>query len=437
MKHRFFVLAYMACAMVGNAQEKIQLEEVVALALEKNYDVLIAKNSLLSNVTNDNYAWAAFLPKASATVSNVWNSNEQHLEFKDVSKNASGTNESNTLTASGQVVWTLFDGTKMFATRDRIAIIAEQGELSVKDQMINTIASIITNYYNIVRQKQQLTAIQEQMAVSEVRVKLAEKKLQVGTGGKPELLQARVDFNAQRTQVLQQQASIAQLKEQLNNLSGSQLPASFDVSDSIEINLTLKREEILENVSHSNYTLQAARSNFAIASLLLHERRAELWPSVTFNGSYNYARANNTKLVNPFGTIFSLNNGFNYGFSVSIPILNGLTTRREIELAKINVNQQQILYNQLESNINVNLRNAFTNYDNARQVLVIEEETILLAKENVFIALESFKKGVSTFIELRTAQQSLADAYNRLIAARYNAKVAETELLRLNGGLLK
>ena len=77
------------------------------------------------------------------------------------------------------------------------------------------------------------------------------------------------------------------------------------------------------------------------------------------------------------------------------------------------------------------------NYDNAKKILLVEEETIGLAKENVFIALESFKRGVTTFIELRTAQQSLADAYNRLISARYNAKVAETELLRLSGGLLK
>jgi outer membrane protein len=91
----------------------------------------------------------------------------------------------------------------------------------------------------------------------------------------------------------------------------------------------------------------------------------------------------------------------------------------------------------LKTNINVGLLNAYTIYDNAKKILLIEEETISLAKENVFIALESFKRGVTTFIELRTAQQSLADAYNRLIAARYNTKLAETELLRLSGRLLR
>ena len=77
------------------------------------------------------------------------------------------------------------------------------------------------------------------------------------------------------------------------------------------------------------------------------------------------------------------------------------------------------------------LRNAFVNYVNAKEVLVIEEENILLAKENLTITLEIFKRGLTTFIELRTAQQSLADAYDRVINARFLAKVAETELLRL------
>ncbi len=87
--------------------------------------------------------------------------------------------------------------------------------------------------------------------------------------------------------------------------------------------------------------------------------------------------------------------------------------------------------------MDVVVKNAYVNYDNAKKILLVEEENILVAKENLYITLEVFKRGGNTFIELRTAQQSLADAYNRLINARYLAKAAETELLRLNGSLLK
>lgn len=85
----------------------------------------------------------------------------------------------------------------------------------------------------------------------------------------------------------------------------------------------------------------------------------------------------------------------------------------------------------------IEANNAFDNYNNARELMRIGEETILLARENVYIALEGFKRGVTTFIELRTAQISLEAAYTELINARYNAKVAETELLRLCGRLVQ
>jgi len=439
MSHRIFasLLFVFSGFHFAFAQEEVSLGQVVALALEKNYDVLVAKNISESAATNDDYVVGAFLPQITAGASTVWNANKQVLRFQDALRNNSGEARSNNLSGSVELVWTLFDGTRMFATRERISQLEEQSELEVKDQMVNTIASVIINYYDIVRQKQQLKAIREQMSVSEERVKLAEKKLQVGTGIKPELLQARVDYNAQRTQVLQQETIIAQLKEQLNDLVGLQLPPVYDVTDSIVIDLKLKPDDSFQNLENTNYSLLAGRRNLNIANLSLRERRAEYLPFFNFNAAYNFSRNDNTKQINPFGAVYNQTDGFNYGFSVTLPILTGFNTRRQTQLARIEVTRQELLYKQQQNTIHVGLRNAFINYDNAKEILLIEEETITLARENVFIALESFKRGVNTFIELRTAQQSLAEAYNRLISARYNAKLAETELLRLNGSLLQ
>jgi outer membrane protein TolC len=275
------------------------------------------------------------------------------------------------------------------------------------------------------------------MSVSEERVKLAERKLEVGTGIKPELLQARVDFNAQRTQALQQESTIEQLKQQLNALLGLQLPSVYEVADSIVINLGLNQDAIASNIENQNFSLLAARQSVRVASLSLRERQAEYLPFVNFNAAYAYSQIDNTKLVSPYGNLYFQQNGYNYGLSITLPILTGFNTRRLNQQAQIEVARQTLLYDQLKTNINTGLRNAYVNYENAKKILLIEEETIGLAKENIYIALESFKRGVTTFIELRTAQQSLADAYNRLIAARYNTKVAETTVLQLSGALLK
>jgi outer membrane protein len=438
MKRSFFVLLLITLyASHCWAQDKIPLEDVVNLALKKNYDVLIAENTAEVAATDKDYSIGAFFPTINATGSRIWNTNNQKQKLPDNTERGGNGITSNNLSGSVQLNWTLFDGTKMFATRQRLSEIEYLGELTVKTQMVNSIADIINNYYNIVRQKQTLKAIQEQMAVSEERVKLASKKLEVGTGSKPELLQAKVDLNAQRTQVLQQGTLIVQLKNQLNLLTGMTLPPEFDVSDSININLNLRQDEISSNIDVSNFDIQSAKSNISIAQYSLHERRAEKFPVVNFISAYNFSRVQNTVVLNNFTPLFNQNKGFNYGFNISVPILNGFNNRRLISQAKLNVDRQEIFYNQQKKQIDIGVQNAFVNYVNAKDILLIEEENILLAKENVSIALETFRRGISTFIELRTAQQSLADAYNRLITARYNTKFAETELLRLNGGLLK
>lgn len=439
MKLRFFAaaLSLMLLHEMASGQEQVTLEQAVTLALEKNFDVRAAKTVADAAQVNKDYAWGAFVPQINGVASTLHTENDQELEFADATRNNKGSVESNNQSASAQLNWTLFDGTRMFAVRDRIASVDRQSDLLLKDQMTNTISSVIVIYYDIVRQKQQLKAIIEQMSVSEERVKLAQRKLDVGTGIKPELLQAKVDYNAQRAQVLQQQSIIAQLKQQLNVAVGLQLPDQFEVADTIIINTQLDDQILTSNLENTNYALMAEREGMQIAHASLRESRSLYFPTLSFNGAYTYNRNDNVRLINPFGPVFSLSDGFNYGLTLTVPILNNFNVRRTNQISKIAVEQQRIFYERLKAQVNVGLNNALVDYKNAKLILQVEEETIGLAKENVFIALEGFKRGVTTFIELRTAQQSLEDAYTRLIAARYNTKLAETELLRLSGSLLQ
>lgn len=421
------------------AQQELTVEQAIALALNKNFDIQLSQNATESATTNDKYAIGAFLPTLNANASILRNSNHQRVEYNGerASLNSEGTGEAVNTVASIQLNWVLFDGAKMFIARNRLAALDEQAQLNLKSQMVNTISSVILSYHDVVRQKQQLKAVEEQLAVSDERVKLATRKLDVGIGAKPELLQAKVDYNTFKTLAIQQKANIQLLKEQLNNLTGLQLEAPYDVSDTIIIDLTLQREIIEEGIETKNFLLQSTRKSVDVAEYQVRERRGDFFPLISFTTAYNYNRTNNIVLIDPLRPSFNLSDGYNFGVTASVPIFNGFSRKREYQQSKINLSRQLITFNQNKALVNVGVRNAFVAYTSAKEVLIVEEETIVLARENVTIALESFKRGIATFIELRTAQQSMAEAYNRLITARYNAKVAETELLRLNGSLLR
>lgn len=431
------IVAVLFFPVICQAQQLVSPEEAVTIALQKNFDIRISHNVLAGAEVGLNNSVGLFLPDVNLTGSRVWNKNDQKQILADNSERGGTGIPSKNLNASVQLSWTLFDGLKMFATRNRIEEIERQGEDLVKSQMNTTIANVISGYYSIVREMQQLNAINEQIAVGDERVKLAERKLQVGSGGKPELLQARVDQNAFKVAALAQEALIRQRKEELNVLLGLSLAEGFEVSDTILLNLNLTREEIMEGMEQSNPALLAARRNIEIAKFTSKERKGERLPVINFVSNYNFNRTINTVVINNFTTLFSQNKGFNYGFTATMPILNNLVTRNAIQLADINIHQQELAYEQLKAQSIAGIRIAYNAYDNARKVLVIEEENVLFARENVSILVESFKRGIATFIELRTAQQSMVDAYSRLTTARYNAKVSETELLRLRGALLR
>jgi len=434
--HHFFLSLFILTASSSYAQRVLTVEEAVANALQKNYDIILSRNDSTIAAIDYSYKNAVFLPQLNANAGTLWNNNSQKQTLADGSHRDKSGLKSNNISSQLALNWTLFDGLKMFVLRDKAEQLLEFGELEIKNQVVNTVATVINNYYNIVRQKQQLRSIEEQMSIDSERVRLAQYRLDVGVGIKPDLLQSKIDLNAQKAAQLQQQALIEQLKEQLNQAMAVPQFTMYDVMDTITIDTQISLGEVM-NAAEKNPSIMMAKKNIDIANLTLKQTKADLYPIISFNSAYNFGRTTNQVVINNFSTLFNQVQGFNYGFSATIPILNNLNTRRLVKQAKWNVGYQNIVYENQRSVTGLNVINAFQNYEQQKKALALEEENILLARENLDIVFETYKLGAATLLQLKLAQNSLADAENRLIEARYNAKVSETELMRLSGQLIK
>lgn len=421
----------------AQAQRPLSLEEAVATSLQNNYDIQLSRNDSALAALDYSFANYAFYPRLNASGGINFNNNNQKQTLADGTKRDRNDIKSNTSNASLNLNWTLFDGMRMFITRKRLGELVQLGELQIKNQVTTTVADVMQVYYNIVSQEQRLKAIEEQMQLSEERLKLAQYKFEVGTGAKPDVLQAQIDLNAQKSAHLTQQTAIAKLKEQLNQLLDQPLNTDFQVSDTIVIREGLTIDSIQNGINTTNPQLLLAQKGLDIAQLTLEERRAERFPTVSFNSAYNFSRTNNQAVINPFQPLFNQNHGLNYGFTATIPIFNGYITRRNIRAAQLEIEYQQLAYRRNLSQLTTSVTNAYRDYDLYQRTLTLEEENMELVRENLFIARERYRLGISTFLEMREAQQSLADAANRLIQARYNTKLAEIELLRLRGDIVR
>lgn len=418
------------------AQQPLKLEDAIAATLMNNYAIRLSKNDSTAAAIDYSYRNDALYPRLNANAGITFNNNDQRQKFNDGTIRERNAVRSDNLNASLSLNWTLFDGMKMFATRNKVAEFVKLGELGIKNEVINTVATVINTYYNIVRQKQQLRAIDEQMSISQERVKLAQYKLDIGVGTKPDVLQSKVDLNAQKALRLEQETMMEQLKNQLSQLM-NRGDNNYEVTDSIPFQSGLALADIESSIGETNPALQILKKNIDIAGLTLKERKAERLPVVGFNSNYNFSKQDNKAVVNPFSPLYSRNRGFNYGFTATIPIFNNHNVKRQIQQAELDIRYQQLVYDNQQSQVRLSLINAWREYESQKKALTLEEESVKLAKENVDIVFQVYRLNSTTLIQLKEAQKSLQDAYTRLINARYNTKVAETELLRLKGELVK
>jgi outer membrane protein len=437
---RQFVLFLSLLSFVTHsvAQDTLTVEKAIATALNNNYDILLSREDSASAAISYEYRNAVFLPTINASSTVLFTSNAQTSKFTDgTERNRTGLKASN-VNAAMNLNWTLFDGLRMFILRDRLDVAVMQGSLTIRNQLVNTVSDVIKTYYDIVRQRQLLRAVEELMTLSSDRLRLAQYKLDIGVGVKPDVLQAQIDYNSQRAAQINQLSIIDQRKQELNRLMNVPQNINYEVTDTIYVQTDLILGALLNNLAETSPALQLARTNVDVARLDVREAKALRYPTVSFLSTYSFARSNNNSVVNPVAQpLFSQNRGINYGLTASIPIFNRFTVRQQIRQAELAVNYRQLQYENQQSIINTDILNNYRTYLAQREIVAVNDSNVVLARENLSIERERYRLGATTFIELRQAEENLANSVAQSITTRYNLKIAETELLRLHGDIIR
>jgi outer membrane protein len=292
---------------------------------------------------------------------------------------------------------------------------------------------VISAYYDVVRQKQLIKAASLAISLYEEREKIAQMKFNIGAGSKLEAMQAKVDMNAQRSQLLKLQTTLFNAKANLNQVLARAPETDFDAGDSIPAVYDPKYEDLKSTMTKQNNGLLFAERNMSVSRHSLREIRGQRYPRVGITSSYVFSRSENQAGF----VLLNQNLGFNAGFTASWNLFNGFEVKRQVKDAEIQVMIGKMEYDMLKMQLSTNLASAYRNFRQAKELLTLEEENALIAKENVDVALESFRIGRISTLELKDIQRSFDDAQVRLVNTRYDAKTAETELMRLNGMLVK
>jgi outer membrane protein len=428
----FFFTLFLASEL-SDAQEVITLQNAVENVLKNNYAISIAKVQSNAAASNNNIGAAGFLPSVSLNASTTYSNNNTNQEYSTgLIINRNGV-VSQGINSGIALNWTIFDGLRMFATRERLNQLQAQGEYNVKIQIENSVASTVNTYYDVVKQKQLIRAADEAIKLYDEQIAIAQKKLEIGSGSKLEVLQATIDRNAQKAARLKYKAAMENAVAQLNLLMARPVDTEYSINDTITIDYSPSYDDLKRSLTSKNNQLLFIHKNIDISAQLVKEARSGWLPQIGVNAAYNFTHSKNQAGL----VLLNQNIGLNTGVVASWTIFSGLRNRTIVKNAKFGLEQSQIQFMQATTTVETNLLNAWKNFIAAQDAMKLEEENIGLARENASIALERFRIGSSNNLEVMIAQRSLEDALTRLVTARYDAKVAETELKRLNGELVK
>ena len=107
--------------------------------------------------------------------------------------------------------------------------------------------------------------------------------------------------------------------------------------------------------------------------------------------------------------------------------------RRQKSNARIEIENSRLLREQLELTLKADLGNLWQAYQNNVQLLALEKQNVITARENHDIAKERDMLGDLSGFEMREAQQSLLDAEERLLSVEYDTRICEISLMQISG----
>ena len=111
--------------------------------------------------------------------------------------------------------------------------------------------------------------------------------------------------------------------------------------------------------------------------------------------------------------------------------------RREQRNARIEIDNARLRTEQLELSLEADFSNFWQAYRNNLQLLNLERQNLVTAKDNHDIAMDRYIQGDLSGFEVREAQKSLLDAEERILSAEYNTKLCEISLLQISGKITK
>ncbi|MBT7948630.1 MAG: TolC family protein [Flavobacteriaceae bacterium] len=424
-------------------QQTISKEEALEIALEKNFGIQVSKNNLEISKNNSSLLNSGFLPTISLNGGSNFTSSNSEIVFpgqvlEDGSPRPNlnlDDQESQRFNGGVNLNYTLFDGLGRKFTYKRLKEQYALSELQLRETIEFTIIQLYSVYFNVAQLTESKSIFKQALEVSKERESRAESAFKYGQTNKLAVLNAQVDVTNDSISVLEITQQLDNAKRDLNLLLSQSMENKYSVSTQVDFVSEIQIEALLENAAAYNVSLLKQKQNTQINSYDVKVSQSGYLPSIGLVGSYGW-NLNQSPASAFFPGTNNNTYSMSFGANLSWNLFDGGRSITRVKNAKIAVENQKILTDEIQLTFERDLSNALQSYKNAKMIYSIQEKQVETGSYNFERSQAQYNLGSITAIEFRQAQINLRNAQNQWTLAKYQAKLAELRLLQLSGQLL-
>ena len=452
-----FVMNVDVNAQVDSTAKKWTLRELVDHAISNNLTVKRSSYDVETSSINFRQSKAVMLPSLNASGSQGYNWGRTI----DPTTNIFTENRVESANLSANASLLLWNGFRLFYSMKQNEASLDAANEDLIKARNDVILNVITLYLNVVFNKELLAVGQFQVKSTQEQLERTKKLSQAGSVPLADVLDLEAQLATNELNVIQREnnlnLSLLQLKQAL------QLPAStsmdvelpqIDLRAEAEQVIGKSSEEIFEIATMSMPEIKAAELRKKSAAYFLKSTKGSLYPRLSFNGSFSTVYSDQRTQVDADGPItvqtvpvgyvgttldpvvrdvsipttyvpsytdqFQDNRGRSLGFTLQVPIFNGLQTRSAVQRAAINKELADITLIETKNNLRQIVETAYNNANAAIKTYQSTDKQVKARDEAFRMTKQRYNLGAINFVDYQVAENNLFQAQSDLLRAKYD-----------------
>jgi outer membrane protein len=435
----FVIISTYSQSQIAGKQKVFSLDDCINIALNNNYNIILADARTETASSNVTSAFGSFLPSIGINSGYTRQLNAKP-GFGLVDNQLVPTDpKPNTYSLNAGAQWLIFDGFARENNYNRAHESFNSYKLNATHLRKIIKIQIFQNYVNVIAKQQIVKARRENLELGKKELERIVAQNQAGLIAKDVVYSQEAEMGNREYELVNAENSLNLAKADLLILMGlqpdidaefleSSLPNQIDKNQIDEFrNLVRPFRNSNDEVFNNRFDYLSGLANIKASESNLNASHSGYYPSITASGGWGWS---NYELDN-----FSGLGRSSLGLNLYIPIFDQFSTNTRIQSAELQLEQAKIEQKQLEQNILSAIKTAYLNLDASEKQLDITERALRASELNNQSLTEKFRVGSASVTEYLTANTQLITSQINRINAIYQYFKAQKELLYAIGKL--